>query len=74
MIMKYEFLYKNGHEDVINLEVTEDNVEKIESINKIIQLSMEGDVEGYITLGNGETEGHTIRVSDISRVKVTCSE
>jgi hydrogenase maturation factor HypE len=72
--MVYEILYKNSHIDVIEQEINEENIDSVEAVNKIIQNSMKGECEAYITLGNGETVGNIIRVSDISRVKITYIE
>lgn len=67
--MIYDILYKNGHVDIIEQEITEENVELITQISNLIQDSMKHDRAGYVSLGDGVKEGYTIRLSDVSRVK-----
>jgi hypothetical protein len=74
MKMVYDILYKNGHVDVIEQEITDENVELISKIHDLIQTSMQHNKGGYISLGDGVKEGHTIRLSDISRVKANYIE
>lgn len=71
MKVTFEILYKSGHIDVIEQEITDENIKGLEEVEKSIDVSMKGEGDGFITLGDGETEGYKIRLSDISRVKAT---
>lgn len=70
MKMIYDILYKNGHVDVIEQKITEENAEAIAKIGELIQTSMQENAEGHLSLGDGKTEGYTVRLSEIARVKV----
>lgn len=67
MKMKYKFLYKNGHEDEVIQEATEQEFEKM---NNLITTSFFHGREGYLSVGDGDKKGSFIRLSDISRVEV----
>ena len=70
----YEILYKNGHEDEITVDLTEENKDEISQVNEIIQNTFKSDRSGYITLGDGVIKGCTIRLSDVSRVLITVNK
>jgi transcriptional regulator with XRE-family HTH domain len=68
-ILTYEILYKNGQVDVVKQEVTKENHKNLEKKNELIKTVMNDDSTGYITLIERESL-YTIRLSDVSRVKV----
>jgi soluble P-type ATPase len=67
MKAKYKILYKNGIEDEVVQEATE---EEIKHLNETIYEALQNDVEGVITLGDGKNQGYFIRLSDVSRVMI----
>lgn len=71
MKMKFSLLYKNGFEEDHTLNVSEENARKIESIIQVVEQSFLEDIPAHITLGDGESLGVHVRVSDLSRLKMT---
>lgn len=70
-VLEYNILYKNGMEDDIQLEVTEENKEGHIKVRKTVEKCMREGADGVITLGDGKDGGSLIiRVSDISRIKL----
>ena len=75
--MKAEFkiLYKNGHEDTVVVDITDSEtalgvVEVRESVN----MAMREDISAVVEIGDGDTNGSIIRVSDVSRFGMTMME
>ena len=69
--VEFSVFYKNGHEDVIKQQATEEQYEEV--INTFTE-SFKEDCPAIITFGNGEDEGYFIRLSDVSRVKIRILE
>ena len=65
--VEFSILYKNGHEDVIKQQATD---EQYEGVTNTITEGFTEDQLAMITFGNGEDNGYFIRLSDVSRVKV----
>jgi len=70
MKMIYNILYKNGHEDVIEQEITEDNASSLKYVNDVILESMNEDASGVITIGGSKSNVSFIRLSEVIRVSV----
>ena len=68
---EFTVLYKNGREDVIKQQATE---EQYEDVIETFGESFKEDCPAIITFGNGEDEGYFIRLSDVVRVKVRILE
>jgi NurA-like 5'-3' nuclease len=63
--VKYKILYKNGFEDGI---IQEESEEVLKVINDNIYQGLSEDVEGVLTFGDSKNTGYFIRLSDVSRV------
>ena len=74
MKLIYEILYKNGKEDKITQEITEETNPHLHEINNTFEEAMREDLPAVVTFGDGASGGHYIRVSDISRVKLSVQE
>ena len=74
--MKLEclILYRNGHEDCLEVEVTEDNAKTLEEFSEAIQEGFTEDVSGILTLGDKSSQGTFIRLSDVVRVSIRVLE
>ena len=70
MKVKFNILYKTGHQDEIIQEVTEENEASIERLVETIQTGFKENMNGAITFGDGLTGGYFIRLADVSRIKV----
>jgi hypothetical protein len=70
----FEVLYKNGHVDVSEIELTEENAKDIKKVNEIIETGFNENVSGYLTLPINEKQVLKIRLDDVSRVKLTYVE
>ena len=64
---RFLVLYKSGHEDVIEQEATEEDFEQIVSF---IRRGLKDEMNGLLTFGDQAEQGHFIRLSDVSRVKM----
>lgn len=74
MKMIYKILYKNGHEEELTQEITEENKQMVEKISENLHDSMKDDASGVMTLGDGETSGTFLRLSEVVRVSVKIKE
>jgi hypothetical protein len=63
--VKYKILYKNGFEDGI---IQEESEEVLKVINDMIYQAFSEEVGGIFTLGDSKSTGYLIRLSDVSRV------
>lgn len=67
MKVKYKILYKNGFEEEITQEGSD---EELAEMNKVMYEAIEKDLVGVISLGNGENEGNFIRLEDVTRINM----
>lgn len=74
MKLEYRILYRNGHEDCVYVEATEDNAKPLEEFSEAIQEGFKKDVSGILTLGDESTHGSCIRLSDVVRVSIRVVE
>ena len=65
--VKFFILYKNGTEDIVKQQATE---EEYNGVVKTFNDSFTEDCPAILTFGNGKDEGYFIRLSDVSRIKV----
>jgi len=71
MKVKYEILYKSGHVDVIEQEVSE---EEVRGINETIVEGFQEEADGILTFGDGERKGYFVRLSAVERVSIEIIE
>lgn len=74
MKLEYRILYRNGHNDCIYVEATEDNVKSLEEFSEAIRDGFTEDVSGILTLGDKSSQGTFIRLSDVVRVSIRVVE
>ncbi len=65
----YEILYKNGIEDTQVIRINQSDQERLDSIENTIESCFQDDTTGYINMG-----GMIVRLSDVSRIKITTRE
>lgn len=70
MELECRILYRNGHEDCVYVEVTEDNAKPLEEFSEVIREGFTEDVSGILTLGDKSSYGTYIRLSDVVRVSI----
>ena len=74
MRLEYRILYRNGHNDCIYVEATEDNIKSLEDFSEAIRDGFKKDVSGILTLGDESMYGSFIRLSDVVRVSIRVME
>ncbi|WP_193062942.1 hypothetical protein [Oceanobacillus oncorhynchi] len=67
MKVTYSILYKNGHEDVIEVPITEENKASIDDLYDVIKYSFNNNAPGYVSVGDGN-EINIVNLSEVSRV------
>ena len=72
MKVKFDLLYKNGHEDTItvNIETREDE-EGFEEMVRALEISFRTGENAHLTLGDGKAIGMHVRGSELCRVRTT---
>ena len=72
--IKFKILYKNGIEDIFERIVTETNLQGLKEVQRVIETSMREGVGGHISLGDGESLGIHVRLSEVVRVSAEIIE
>lgn len=70
MKMVYKILYRNGVEDVINVDMDDIDPGDLRKISDVIEQGFREGVSGIITFGNWRDSGTYIRIADVIRVSV----
>lgn len=68
MILKFYILYKNGMQDVIEQAISESNAKEFAKVLSVIETSMRENVDAVITLGDENSKGSYIRLSEVIRL------
>ncbi len=69
----YEILYKNGHEDVMELPITKQHEESIERTKDVIINTFNNYAPGYLSMCDGDVT-KIVDLSEVSRVNYRISE